>query len=336
VVWQRTPSTFLLIKKPGIPGITAGMRAIAASLHDLASVDGAAVHLIVEPKVYTDPAFNTGELPLRTWAEPGCTAASDALVPLEQLTDLVDLVICLGGDGTLLWASGLFPRAMPPCISFAMGSLGFLTPFAFGDHRERLARILSEGCHLTPRVRLSCRLERQSDPPSADYSAAQEFLALNEVVIDRGTATFLGMLDIYCDDHLLTTAQADGIIVATPTGSTAYSLAAGGPLVAPSNPSILLTPICPHSLSFRPTVLPDSVTLKVVLPSTSRHSKAQVCFDGKHPQILYPGDSVVITTSLYPMPGVCAVDQHVDWFESIKGKLLWNVREMQKGDNKGE
>ena len=90
------------------------------------------------------------------------------------------------------------------------------------------------------------------------------WLALNEVVIDRGTSTFLGMLDIYCDSTMITTAQADGLIIATPTGSTAYSLAAGGTLCMPSIPGILPTPICPHALSFRPAIFPDSVTLRTV------------------------------------------------------------------------
>ena len=95
-------------------------------------------------------------------------------------------------------------------------------------------------------------------------------LALNEVVIDRGTSTYLGMLEVYADNTLITTAQADGLIIATPTGSTAYSLAAGGALVMPSIPGILLTPICPHALSFRPAIFPDSVTLKIVLPISAR------------------------------------------------------------------
>lgn len=124
-------------------------------------------------------------------------------------------------------------------------------------------------------------------------------------------------------------SQADGIIVATTTGSTAYSLAAGGPLVSPSIPMLLLTPICPHSLSFRPMVLPDAVKLKVMLPLSSRSSTAQVCFDGKFPQTLHPGDAVIITTSSYPVPGVCFNDAHADWFSSIKQKLLWNIREAQ-------
>jgi len=144
------------------------------------------------------------------------------------------------------------------------------------------------------------------------------------------------MLDIYCDDHLVTTAQADGLIIATPTGSTAYSLAAGGPLCMPSIPGILLTPICPHALSFRPAVFPDSVTLRIVLPQISRQATAQVCFDGKNPRTLYPGDAVVVSTSVWPLPAVCRDDQHVDWFTSVKTKLLWNERALQSLSTEGE
>jgi len=156
-------------------------------------------------------------------------------------------------------------------------------------------------------------------------------LALNEVVIDRGTSTYLGMLEVYADNTLITTAQADGLIIATPTGSTAYSLAAGGALVMPSIPGILLTPICPHALSFRPAIFPDSVTLKIVLPTSARQATAQVCFDGKSPQELHPGDAVVVTTSVWPLPAVCRADQHIDWMTSVKQKLLWNERATIQG-----
>ena len=99
----------------------------------------------------------------------------------------------------------------------------------------------------------------------------------------------------------------------------------------PSIPGILLTPICPHALSFRPAVFPDSVTLRIALPSGARQVDAQVCFDGKNPQRLLPGDSVVVSTSVWPLPAVCRQDQHVDWFKSVKGKLLWNERTVQGG-----
>ena len=97
----------------------------------------------------------------------------------------------------------------------------------------------------------------------------------------------------------------------------------------PSIPGILLTPICPHALSFRPAVFPDSVTLRIVLPASARQSHAQVAFDGKQPQTLYPGDAVVVTTSVWPLPAVCREDQHIDWFRSVKKKLMWNERAMQ-------
>ncbi len=261
---------------------------------------------------------------------------------------------------------------MPPVISFSMGSLGFLTPFTMEEHAHRLDQLCDSGCHLTLRSRLRCTIERANNggrvasqgggadgagralgcagaaaPWATSASAAASadaassacelngWLALNEVVIDRGTSTYLGMLEIYSDNTLITTAQADGIIIATPTGSTAYSLAAGGALVMPSIPGILLTPICPHALSFRPAIFPDSVTLKIVLPEGSRHATAQVCFDGKNPQVLHPGDAVLVTTSVWPLPAVCRADQHIDWMNSVKQKLLWNERSLQGSGEAG-
>jgi NAD+ kinase len=100
----------------------------------------------------------------------------------------------------------------------------------------------------------------------------------------------------------------------------------------PSIPCILLTPICPHALSFRPATFPDSVTLRVVLPLASRHSSVQVSFDGKSPQILHPGDAVVVSTSIWPLPAVCRSDQHADWVSSVTSKLMWNARSLQ-GEN---
>jgi NAD+ kinase len=256
------------------------------------------------------------ELQLHTWATEDFTPPDGCAIELHTLSHRVDLIVCLGGDGTLLWASGLFKviatnrhrvrpsatdchsqEAMPPVISFSMGSLGFLTPFTMDEFAHRIDHLLDSGCHLTLRSRLRCTIERKrrggtaSAPPSPSSEGCEPngcdpscepscesngWLALNEVVIDRGTSTYLGMLEIYSDNTLITTAQADGIIIATPTGSTAYSLAAGGALVMPSIPGILLTPICPHALSFRPAIFPDSVTLKIVLPEGARQTTAQV------------------------------------------------------------
>jgi NAD+ kinase len=150
------------------------------------------------------------------------------------------------------------------------------------------------------------------------------------------------------DEHHLTTVQADGLCIATPTGSTAYSLSAGGSLVHPEIPSILITPLCPHTLSFRPMLLPDSMELRVCVPFNSR-STAWASFDGRgrvelkraflfislftphrSEPYLAEGDHIKITASKYPFPTVCADRSSTDWFHSISRTLKWNERERQK------
>ena len=369
--WLSPPSNFLLLKKPGSADITEALQQIGGCLAALPRQ----TKLIVEPSVYIELKSKDSKLPLYTWL---CDTSicvkvdKEVLVERDGLAEMVDLCICLGGDGTLLWASGLFKAAMPPVISFSMGSLGFLTPFHVDEAKPRLHQLFDSGCQIALRSRLYCTIERatrkspapspsgvapplamshqpsfgsgllpssSSSAPAADDAEddiGHGWLALNEVVIDRGTSTYLGMLDIYCDNTKITTAQADGLIIATPTGSTAYSLAAGGCLCMPSIPGVLLTPICPHALSFRPAVFPDSVTLRIVLPESARQSHAQVCFDGKFPQVLYPGDAVVVTTSVWPLPAVCREDANIDWFRSVKKKLLWNERAIIQGVNEDD
>ncbi|KAJ1556139.1 hypothetical protein HK405_006390 [Cladochytrium tenue] len=159
---------------------------------------------------------------------------------------------------------------------------------------------------------------------------AETFQILNDLVIDRGPSSFMSQLEVFVDDRHLTSVQADGLVVATPTGSTAYSMSANGSIVHPEVPSILLTPICPHTLSFRPMLLPDSSELRLQIPMDSR-STAWVSFDGRHRTELRQGDYVTVTMSSYPMPTVCDVDQSADWFKSLKNNLHWNERARQKG-----
>ncbi|KAI7080877.1 ATP-NAD kinase, partial [Hortaea werneckii] len=146
---------------------------------------------------------------------------------------------------------------------------------------------------------------------------------LNELVIDRGPSSYISSLDLYANDSLLTRISADGIILSTPTGSTAYSLSAGGSLVHPDIPAILLTPICPHTLSFRPMLLNDDMALKVSLPASGRGG-AFVSFDGKGRVELGRGDEVVVRASAYPFPTV--MGQPLEWFDSISRTLRWNTR----------
>ncbi|WVR07651.1 hypothetical protein IAU60_004693 [Kwoniella sp. DSM 27419] len=157
----------------------------------------------------------------------------------------------------------------------------------------------------------------------------EQFEVLNDLVVDRGPSPYVSLLELFGDEHHLTTVQADGLTVSTPTGSTAYSLSAGGSLVHPQIPALLITPICPHTLSFRPMLLPDSMELRICVPYNSR-STAWASFDGRGRVELKQGDHIKVTASKYPFPTVCADKASTDWFSSISRTLRWNEREKQK------
>lgn len=261
--------------------------------------------------------------------------------------ELFDLVVTLGGDGTVLFTSWLFQRIVPPVMSFSLGSLGFLTNFQFQQYKDQLNKIMGDtGMRVTMRMRFTCTVYRAAHSRIASTSSAsvstfassvesplnssntskiegETHEVLNELVIDRGPSSYISSLDLYGNDSLLTRISADGIILSTPTGSTAYSLSAGGSLIYPDIPAILLTPICPHTLSFRPMILNDSMELKVSIPDKGRGG-AFVSFDGKGRVELGRGDEVVVRASRYPFPTV--LSQPMEWFDAISRTLRWNTR----------
>ncbi|KAJ5555335.1 ATP-NAD kinase PpnK-type alpha/beta [Penicillium sp. DV-2018c] len=241
--------------------------------------------------------------------------------------DKFDLVLTLGGDGTVLFTSWLFQRVVPPVLCFSLGSLGFLTNFEFADHKAQLNAVMGDvGMRVNLRMRFTCTVYRKDRSKGAEVDAVEEgeqFEVLNELVIDRGPSPYVSNLELYADDELLTVVQADGCIFSTPTGSTAYSLSAGGSLMHPSIPGILLTPICPHTLSFRPMVLSDSHLLRIAVPTSSR-STAYCSFDGKGRVELRQGDYVTVEASQYPFPTV--VSNNNEWFTSVQRALRWNTR----------
>lgn len=267
-----------------------------------------------------------------------------------------DLVLTLGGDGTVLFTSWLFQRIVPPVLSFSLGSLGFLTSFEYDRFRDHLNRVMGDdGMKINLRMRFTCTVYRDG-MLGREMEEGEQFEVLNELVIDRGPSPYVSNLELYGDNELLTVVQADGCIFSTPTGksnqaplshttrdirrltnptgSTAYSLSAGGSLVHPDIPAILLTPICPHTLSFRPMVLSDTMLLRVSVPRSSR-ATAYCAFDGKGRVELRQGDCVTITASQYPFPTVNRTD--TEWFDSVSRTLRWNVRAAtQKGFETGD
>eukprot|EP01038_Epipyxis_sp_PR26KG_P004931 gene4931-6899_t len=237
----------------------------------------------------------------------------------------IDFILTFGGDGLLLHCNTLFNgRNIPPTMSFDFGSLGFMAPFYYEDFREEIDKIMAGSALLTLRMRLDCTIIKNNTETAT-------FSVLNEAVIDRGPSPYLSVLDVTCDSQYLTTVQGDGIIIATPTGSTAYSLAAGGCIVYPSVPAILLTPICAHTLSFRPMLLPDSSVLVCTVPIECRTS-GWVSFDGKHRQELMKGDQLEIRMSQYPMPTINRLNFTGDWFDALRAGFMFNVRPRQKSN----
>ena len=220
-------------------------------------------------------------------------------------------MVCLGGDGVVIHASNIFPRAVPPVLSFNLGSLGFLTNHNYEDFKGDLQNMCNS-CHPTPldgvfvtlRMRLSVQLLRNGVPQDG-----KRYEVLNEVCIDRGANPYLSLIECYERGRLITKVQGDGLLLATPTGSTAYSVAAGGSIVHPGVPAILFTPICPHSLSTRPVLLPDSAEIELKVPHDARGDGAMVSFDGRYHTKLGHGDSVVVRMSDYPMPSINKRDE---------------------------
>ncbi|KAI0314665.1 ATP-NAD kinase [Amylostereum chailletii] len=212
----------------------------------------------------------------------------------------IDLVITLGGDGTILHASSLFKvGAVPPVLSFSMGTLGFLLPFHVDDFEKALESVFQGKATVLYRMRLACQF---FDPKGVKIDDdGQDWQVMNEVALHRGASPHLNTIDAYVDGQHLTEAVSDGLIVSTPTGSTAYSLSAGGPIVHPSLSALVLTPICPRSLSFRPLVFPASSSITLRIGDRSR-APAGVSMDGQVSRVLQPGESVTVRASLHPIP----------------------------------
>jgi len=267
-----------------------------------------------------------------------------------------DLICTLGGDGLLMHASMMFSGPVPPILCVAGGSLGFLTPFSRDEmvdairialgimKREHAVETRRNPVEIRPfmlqeklpsfqlgsgnRICLSMRMRLDCRVINREGVVRARFNVLNEVVIDRGNSPYLAALECFCDDVHLTTVQADGIIFATPTGSTAYSMAAGGSVVHPAVPAILVTPICPHVLSFRSMIFPDSVVLRCYVPDDAR-ADASVAFDGRYRRTLHRGDSVQIQMSIHPVPTINRVDHSADWLYSLKENFNFNTRARQ-------
>ncbi|GAA49359.1 NAD+ kinase [Clonorchis sinensis] len=259
-----------------------------------------------------------------------------------QNANSVDLVICLGGDGTFLKIGSMFQQAVPPVLAFRLGTLGFLTPFPFGSFQSCIRRAMEGPSTCLLRTRLRCEISRgdqngksvtdDSDTSSSrSNSPDKEYHFLNELVVDRGLSPCPCNLLVKVNGKPVTHFEGDGLIVSTPTGSTAYSMATGASLLHPCVPAFLLTPINSLTLSSRAIVLPMTVRLEICINSTARCKLAHFSFDGRSraSNLIRDGDSISVTGSPYPIPCLSTEDQAADWFCGLNSLLNWNARRRQ-------
>ncbi|CAI6333273.1 unnamed protein product [Periconia digitata] len=312
--WPSPPRNILITKKKRTPGITNSLVEYATHL----SSTYPSINIILEP----DSATEIHEaLPFPVYTYEG--APPNGVPPL--LSDKTDLICTLGGDGTILRASSLFSHApnVPPILSFAMGTIGFLGEWKFAEHKRAFREVYMSGASdayanlelpsssssgvtssdpldrplsyadirgkamgtsRTARILLRNRLKVGVFGPDGariNSSIDRDTYALNEVIVHRGISPHLKIVDVFVGGRFLTEGVADGMIISSPTGSTAYSLSSGGSIVHPLVPSLLLTPICPRSLSFRPLVLPANTPITLRLGEKNRGREVDVSIDGR-------------------------------------------------------
>ena len=242
--------------------------------------------------------------------EPGQKNAADRLPKAHR--DL-DCIFVLGGDGTFLSAVRWIGDRDIPILGIKFGAVGFLAEIAEENLYTAAEMVLKGNYILRPRMRLSVRVRRRKK------IRAQETV-LNDVVINRGALARLAHIETYIDDHYLTTYSADGLIVATPTGSTAYSLAAGGPVIHPAVPAIILTPICPFTLTNRPLIVPESANIKIRLAQGA--SDIILTFDGQKGLEIDDRDEILIERGARPLHLITLPDRQ--YFDILKNKLKWS------------
>lgn len=222
-------------------------------------------------------------------------------------------VFVLGGDGTFLSASRWIGQYTIPLIGVKFGDVGFLAETA-GEHLFSAARrVLEKDYAIEERSRLQVKVIREGQ-------AIAEETVLNDVVINKGAMARLADIETYINDHYLTTYRSDGLIVASPTGSTAYSLAAGGPIMHPEVQGIIINPICPFTLTNRCMILPNTVRIKIKL--VEKTTDIFITFDGQKVLEINDKDTILISKSPHPVKIISFPDQN--YFDILKAKLRWS------------
>jgi len=237
---------------------------------------------------------------------------SSAANRISAPPDLFCLFV-LGGDGTFLSAARWIGDLNIPVLGVKFGEIGFLAETAAENLFAAAEKIINGEFTINRRTRLNVDVVRENKKIISES-------VLNDIVINRGALARLADVETHINDHYLTTFRSDGLIVATPTGSTAYSLAAGGPVIHPDVPGIIITPICPFTLTNRPLIVPDSIRITLKLAQTA--SDIMLTFDGQKGLDISDRDTIIVCKSPHPLNMITLPGQH--YFDVLKAKLRWS------------
>lgn len=286
LVWTTPPQNIFIVKKPWQPHVRDAMVELISHLHE----QYPSCNVILQNDVADEILMDFTSFPKDASTVPHVLYTGEP----SEIIARTDLLITLGGDGTILRGVSMFSNTVtPPVLSFSLGTLGFLLPFDFRHYAETFGTIYSSRAKVLHRNRLECHIVKQGKAVLPVESS--KIHAMNDIVLHRGSQPNLTTLDIIIDGEYLTTSTGDGVVFATPTGSTAYSLSSGGSIIHPLVQSILLTPICPRSLSFRPLILP--ATSHIIIKVKSRNNmlcNVKLSIDGVHQIDLAEGDEIHI------------------------------------------
>lgn len=230
----------------------------------------------------------------------------------SQLATTADVLLVLGGDGTMLNAARLAGERSIPILGVNMGGLGFLTEVRLENLYPSLERVFANDFVLDERLMLRTHIHRHGE-------TVEQGEVLNDVVISKGTLARMIELKIAIQGRFVTNLRGDGLIVSSPTGSTAYSLSAGGPIIDPAVQSLILTPICPHTLTHRPLIVPGHAEIEVTL--TSKDDGAMATLDGQVGVAMTQGDTVVIQTSEHRSRLIRFPE--TNYYDVLREKLKW-------------
>lgn len=235
--------------------------------------------------------------------------------PEQAIPPLVDMVVVLGGDGTLLSVARLVGDLRTPILGVNLGSLGFMTEITRSELFPMLEQVLKGDFTVSERMRLLAVIRRRG-------KEVARYRVLNDIVINKGALARIIDMEAWVDDDYLTTFKADGLIVSTPTGSTGYNLAAGGPIIYPGNHCHVISPICPHTLTNRPIVVSDEATIRIAVKSLDQ----DVVFtaDGQEGMPLECGDVVELRKSNHSTLLIKSPSK--DYFQVLRTKLHWGER----------